>query len=126
MDHPRVLVVDDDSSIRRLVSKVLQLAEYTVEEAVDGADAIEKVDARPYDAMVLDLMMPRVDGFSVLEHLHDAKNALAGRTVVMTAYPRIADQRLDESCVVLRKPFNLEQLVAALRRCVTVPGLAQT
>ena len=70
---PRVLVADDETSIRTLVSKVLKRAGFEPVEAFDGQDAIEHLDREQYDVLVLDLMMPRVDGFGVVEHLIETK-----------------------------------------------------
>ena len=71
----RVLVVDDDVSIRVLVSRVLSRAAYEVEVARDGAEAIEMLARNHYSAIVLDLMMPRVDGVGVVKYLteHDSE-----------------------------------------------------
>lgn len=121
----RVLVADDDEPIRKLVSKVLQRNGFTVDAAVDGQDAIERLSAGRFDALVLDLMMPRVDGVGVLNYMSEHNPEMVGRTVVVTAYPRTAQQfDLEAVCEVIRKPFDVAQLIAAVRACAASAAAA--
>ena len=62
----KVLVVDDDDAIRTMVERVLKREQYDVESARDGYEAIEKLNRNDYATVLLDLMMPRVDGHGVL------------------------------------------------------------
>lgn len=117
MPGTRVLVAEDESSIRTLVSKFLQKKGYDVVTASDGADAVTKLDAERFDVVLLDIMMPRIDGFGVMAHLRETQPALAARVVVMTAFPRTAMGRLGDSCRILSKPFDLEELTSALIAC---------
>jgi CheY-like chemotaxis protein len=115
----RVLVADDEASIRVLIARVLSRHGYEVVEAEDGQDAIDKLQAGTYDALVLDLMMPRVDGFGVLDHLIRNRPDMMERTVVATAYPRTAvRERLHQVCQVISKPFEIEALLASVAECV--------
>jgi two-component system cell cycle response regulator CpdR len=110
---PRVLVADDEDSIRMLLTRALKRAGFDPVEATDGQEAIEKVDAEPFDAIVLDLMMPRVDGFGVVQHLIDTHPKMVEKTVVVTAFPRAAaTERLHHVCSVLSKPFEMADLIA--------------
>ena len=88
-------------------------------EASDGQEAIEQIDAqRPFDAIVLDLMMPRVDGFGVVQHLIDTNPDMMERTIVMTAYPRTAArERLHHLCSIVSKPFEVQELISLVRDC---------
>jgi DNA-binding NtrC family response regulator len=114
----RVLVADDEASIRDLVCRILARAGFTPEPATDGQDAIEKLDASNFDAVVLDLMMPRVDGFGVLQHIQEHHPGMVAKTLVMTAFPRTAArERLDQVCRVVAKPFELPQLISAVTDC---------
>ena len=63
----RILVVEDDADVRYVVSDALQDAGYVVATAVDGTDALDQIDEHPPDAILLDLMMPSMDGWSFLE-----------------------------------------------------------
>jgi CheY-like chemotaxis protein len=116
--EPRVLVVDDDAAIRTLVGRVLDRAGFTPVSAVDGQDAIEQLDGTKFDAMVLDLMMPRVDGFGVVDHLIDTQPHMMEKTVVMTAFPKAAaKERLHHLCSIISKPFEVTELIALVRDC---------
>ncbi len=69
-----VLVVDDTAVLRKIIKFNLQKAGYTVEEAVDGYDGLEKVKDNKPDLILLDLMMPRLDGFGFLEKIKNGEN----------------------------------------------------
>jgi CheY-like chemotaxis protein len=116
----RVLVTDDDAGIRRLLVTVLIRAGYLVDSASDGAEAIEKVSNTDYNAILLDLMMPRVNGFEVVEHLERTQPGLARHCViVLTAASNQDLTRLDTPTVfrVMRKPFEMSELLSVLRDC---------
>jgi DNA-binding response OmpR family regulator len=116
---PRVLVADDEDSIRTLVSRMLRRSGFQTVEAKDGQDAIEQLETGPFDAILLDLMMPRVDGFGVVQHLIETRPRMMEKTVVMTAFPRTAaKERLHHLCSILSKPFEMEELIARVRECV--------
>src|SRR6266699_758623 len=83
----RVLVVDDDESIRLLIHRLLARSGFAVETASDGGVALDMISKDGYDALVLDLMMPHIDGFTVLRQLIETNPELVSRTVVATAYP---------------------------------------
>ena len=115
----RVLVVDDEETIRVLIQRLLSKHGFSVETAQDGAVAIEKIAHEKFDAVVLDLMMPRIDGFTVLRQLIQMNPDLVSRTVVATAYPKdVANRHLNEVCQVIIKPFDTGQLVQAVQECV--------
>lgn len=115
----RVLVVDDDESIRRLIERLLLRHGFSVDTAVDGGVALEKVERQSYDVMVLDLMMPRVDGFAVIRRLVDTNPGLVTRTVVATAFPRdVTHSQLAEVCRVIVKPFDTTELLDAVNECL--------
>ena len=115
----RVLVVDDEEPIRILIQRLLSKHGFSVETAPDGAAAIDKIAQEDFDAIVLDLMMPRVDGYTVLRQLIASNPQLVSRTVVATAYPRdAANRQLTEVCQVIIKPFDTSELVEAVQECV--------
>ena len=114
----RVLVADDEDSIRTLVSRMLRRAGFDPVEASDGQHAIECLDADRFDAVVLDLMMPRVDGFGVVEHLIATQPAMIEKTIIMTAFPKTAaKERLHHLCCIVSKPFDVEELVQLVTEC---------
>jgi DNA-binding response OmpR family regulator len=106
----RVLVVDDDAPIRALVSKIVERAGLAVDCARDGVEAIAKIDANDYAVLVVDLMMPKIDGYAVVNHLRNRQKQPA--IIVITAGDSGAIRQLDGSLVhsVVRKPFDIDEL----------------
>jgi len=112
----RILVVDDDRAVRESLRRSLTFNGYTVDLAVDGLNALEKVaESRP-DAVVLDVMMPRLDGLEVCRRLRSAGDDLP--ILVLTARDSVSERvaGLDAGADdYLPKPFALEELLARLR-----------
>jgi len=106
-----VLIVDDDEAIRTLVVRLFARRGDAVQSAADGAAAIACLEAHRFDLLVLDLMMPRTDGFGVLSYL--AARPDRPRIIVMTAaVPALVDQvPTDLVAGVIAKPFNLAALL---------------
>lgn len=107
----RVLVVDDEPAIRALVAKIVDRAGYPVDTARDGAEAIDMLATQQYAVAVLDLMMPNIDGYALIEHM---KEHVANRPaiIVISAGDSASLRRLDGSVVhsILRKPFDIDVL----------------
>jgi DNA-binding NtrC family response regulator len=113
-----VLIVDDDDAIRTLVERVLRREKFIVESARDGHEAIEKLSRNDYATVLLDLMMPRVDGLGVLRFLETERPQCAKKVIVMTANLHGAAEAARARAVrVLSKPFDIRQLVAHVREC---------
>jgi len=112
----RILVVDDDRAVRESLRRSLQFNGYQVETAGDGMQALESVTATRPDAMVLDVMMPRLDGLEVCRRLRSTGDDLP--ILVLTARDAVSDRvsGLDAGADdYLPKPFALEELLARLR-----------
>jgi CheY-like chemotaxis protein len=118
-EKPRVLVVDDDRAIRVLVGKIVERAGFPVDTVADGAEAIEKIRTTQYAVCVIDLMMPNVSGYDIVDFIAEHCGADRPAVIVITA---IADSsaivRLDGRIVhsVVRKPFDISvlgELIAA-------------
>lgn len=107
----RVLVVDDEPAIRALVTKIVERAGHPVVSARDGAEAIEKLESEDYAVVVLDLMMPNVDGYGLIEYIKSS-NRRRPAIIVISAGDTAALRRLDGSVVhsILRKPFDIDVL----------------
>ena len=107
----RVLVVDDEPSIRLLVQRALELHGFEVGVAADGEEALRKLDESTFDLIILDLMMPRLDGFDVIEKL-DGRSA-PPKVLIMTAASPSVLRELPEERVksILAKPFEIHDLV---------------
>ena len=119
-DEPaRVLVVDDEASIRELLSKTLALAEYEVDTARDGRAAIERLRLGHYDLLIADLKMPGIDGLSLIR---EAKRLKADLPVIIitgfsTESSAIEAVNLGVSGY-LTKPFRVPQVLAAAARAL--------
>lgn len=112
----RALVVDDDPSIRGLVSVLLRHEDFIADVAADGAEAIEKMEATHFEVVVLDLMMPRVNGHEVIDHLKRAHPEMLSRVIVLSAAPT-REVRSEPVFAVLSKPFDLSQFMRTVSDC---------
>lgn len=115
-----VLVVEDDPAIRRLVSMVLLRQGYRVDVAADGLEAVLKLGVSEYDVIVLDLMMPNLDGFTFLSTLA-ANDPGRLRKVIVTsaASPAVIRERMEGSpFFMLPKPFDITELIDQVRTCI--------
>jgi two-component system response regulator ResD len=114
---PKVLVVEDDDAIRALLLAALRREPFDVHAAVNGAEAIELVRASEYAVILLDLMMPALNGVEFLQLFHEM--APESRTVifVMTAFDDTMVRHVAPNLVhgIVRKPFDVPQLVAMVR-----------
>jgi two-component system, OmpR family, response regulator MprA len=122
----RVLVVDDEPAVRDALSRALRLEGYDVELAADGREALDGWDAAAPDAVVLDVLMPRLDGLEVCRR----RRAGEDRTpvLVLTARDAVADRvrGLDAGADdYLVKPFALEELLARLRALLRRTGAGE-
>ncbi len=112
----RILVVDDERALRGSVRRALALEGYTVAEAESGQQALDELKARTMDAVVLDVLMPGVDGLEVCRRLRAAGDRVP--ILMLTAREGVADRvaGLDAGADdYLVKPFALEELLARLR-----------
>ena len=105
----RVLVVDDEPAIRALVTKIIQRAGFPVESAIDGAEAIARLAKEDFAVVVVDLMMPNVDGHGVIAWLKERGGPRPAIIVISAADPNSLRQ-LDGSMVhsIIRKPFDID------------------
>ncbi len=116
---PRALIVDDDDPIRAMLETIVGQQGFIVDTARDGAEAIRKIDQQDYNVVLLDLMMPNVDGYDVLRHMRASKPDLVRSTIVATAVPEREVRRhlLDPVFKVHFKPFELPSLIADIQSC---------
>ena len=125
MPPARILVVDDDRLLRQMVRDLLEGADCTVTEAVDGPDGLAQAAALQPDLILLDLMMPGMDGYTVCRTLQAEPTTRAIPVIFLTASP---DPALNHhayaagavACVT--KPFRREALLAVVR--TTLAGVA--
>ncbi len=113
-------MVEDDPAIRRLVTMVLKRHGYVVDCAADGLEAVLKLGLIDYDAIVLDLMMPQLDGFEFLKTFADNEPERLRKVIVTSAAsPAVIRERMEgEPFRVLPKPFDISDLLAVVRGCI--------
>jgi len=112
----RVLVVDDEPKLSALIARALREEGHAADVAANGTDALWMAQAAPYDAIVLDVMLPEVDGFEVLRRLRERE--VWTPVLMLTARDAIVDRvdGLDAGADdYLTKPFSFDELLARLR-----------
>ena len=123
LEGMRVLVVEDDAKLREILVQALSEQGMAVESAAEGSRGLEMGLSRPYDAVVLDVMLPKLDGFAVLERLRRA--GVAAPVILLTARAAVDDRvkGLDLGADdYLAKPFEVQELLARLRALLRRPG----
>jgi DNA-binding response OmpR family regulator len=113
----KLLVVDDEESVRSLICRILSDSGYDVESAVDGKDALQKIAKRRPDLIVLDLMMPELDGWGVVDALRKAGDPPP--VLMLTArsdYDTFARAVREGVTAFISKPFRLQELLSATRK----------
>ncbi|HYU25156.1 MAG TPA: response regulator [Thermoanaerobaculia bacterium] len=120
-----VLVVEDDDATQQFLRVMLRRHDATVEAVFDGQTAIERLRSGEFDTVILDIMLPKMNGFQVAQVIH----ALEPRPklIVLSGVARYFRDRFPEGTVLLQKPFEIDQLEAALNvgRASARPGPAQ-
>ena len=112
MEKPFVLLADDNEATCTLIAALLA-SDFVVDVAADGGEAIEKLKKREYAAILVDLLMPVVDGYAVLDDIRDQRPDLLRRTIIVTASLSARQmQRVREYDVyaIVAKPFEVDVL----------------
>jgi two-component system, OmpR family, response regulator len=115
----RVLVIEDEPDLLSVLAQSLRETGYAVDTAADGAEGLFKAEGGQYDALVLDLMIPRLDGWGVLKALRCTGNTVP--VLVLTARDALSDRVRGLDCGAddyLTKPFELAELFARLRAII--------
>jgi excisionase family DNA binding protein len=121
-DRRRVLVVDDEETVRNLVAKTLEGADYDVDVAVDGASALERLQDNDYDLLITDLKMPGMDGLTVIR---EARRRTRGMPIII-----ITGNSTEASAIeainlgvsgYLTKPFRLPRILQVAKRALGEP-----
>ena len=122
IEKPYVLFVDDNEATCTLVTALLH-RDFEVEAVTDAREAIENLRTRHYAAILLDLRMPNVDGFAVLDFLKEHSPEAIKRVLIVTASVRdtdLARARDYDIHGVILKPFEVETLLATVKRCANL------
>ena len=120
----RVLVVDDEASIRDLLSKTLALAEYDVDTAADASTALGRVRASEYDLLIADLRMPGMDGLTLIRQVKRIRAELP--VIIITGFSTESSAIEAVNLGVagyLRKPFRVPEVLAAAAKALGTPAL---
>lgn len=123
----RALIVEDDPAIRRLVEKLLRRHDFEIEIATDGVTAMETLQTSSFSVIVLDLMVPRANGFEVIEFLK--REGIRTPVAVVSAVSQQALTQLDLDVVklVISKPFDVDEFTrAVIALCAESGGPAVT
>src|SRR3954447_24037582 len=115
----RVRVVEDEEPIRMMLAKVVERQNLSVDTARDGAEAIERIDKDGYSLVILDLMMPRVDGFAVLRYMQQHHPDMVKCTIIASAVPENEILKKFDGNVfrIHAKPFDMAHLIDDIRKC---------
>ncbi|NUN96157.1 MAG: HDOD domain-containing protein [Candidatus Omnitrophica bacterium] len=112
----RLLLVDDEAQLSDLIRDYLLSAGYVIDQAIDGVEALELMSTRNYDALVMDIRMPRKDGLEVLEELQETTPGIPTLIITGLATHEELEQAIQFGAnKVLRKPFQLDELLSSIR-----------
>ena len=114
----RLLVVDDDRAIRKLLERIARRAGFEADGAKDGVEALEMLDRADYDVALIELMMPRLSGYELVQRVSTRKKRPI--VIVATALTNGDLASVDDTLVrhVIRKPFDVNAVIAALTDAV--------
>jgi DNA-binding response OmpR family regulator len=119
----RALIVEDDPAIRKLVEKLLSRKQMDIEIAPDGRTAIEKLQGGPFSVLVLDLMVPEVNGFEVIEYIKQQGLKIPVAVVSAVSQQALTQLDLDIVKLVISKPFDVDEFTKAiLTLCAETAG----
>lgn len=113
----KILIVDDDQELRSALAEILQEAGYLTDEASSGGESLNKIRSADFDIMVLDMMMPGMDGMEVLSEVKKARPKM--KVIMMTAFATVnnaVDAVKKGASDYLCKPFKIEEILAVIRR----------
>lgn len=120
-----ILVVEDDALLNELVCAYVQIAGYSATPALDGTTALRQAALRPPDLVLLDLMLPDIDGFEVCRRLKGDAETSSVPVVMLTAMDREESRQeglASGAVAYMTKPFNPEDLLAAIKQHATGQG----
>jgi CheY-like chemotaxis protein len=123
IEQQRVLVVDDDAEVRRILVNALRQKSLIIDEAANGREAIELLREHAYCVVLLDILMPDVNGFGVLAAI-DEESLNAPVVLVISGAERNVLDRLDAKRIhgIVRKPFDPREVAAVVAACADIRG----
>lgn len=119
-EHRNVLVVEDDPEINALVGAYAQICGFQYRHAYDGMTALDEAKREPPSAVILDLMLPDVDGYEVCRRMRREPSTTNTPIIILSALGAEKDREMGRACGAnehLTKPFDPDQLMKTLRDC---------
>jgi CheY-like chemotaxis protein len=116
------LIAEDDEALRRMMITLLRPFDLEIDEARDGLEAVQRLRDHPYDVVIVDLMMPRADGYAVIRYLEEMQPQM--RAIVTSAARGEELRAIARSSVVrgvISKPFDITAFSNRVRECITSP-----
>lgn len=120
----KLLIIDDEPTFIEVLRAHLEFKGYDVDSASSGEEALTKIAYQDFDVVLLDIMMPNIDGYQFMQHLRAEPRTRELPVIVMTAVPRFrGEKRMDGFKVAgyLEKPFEHAELLALIERCLASP-----
>ena len=113
----RLLIIDDEANMRHMLATVLKKADYQVETAADGSEGLEMIEQSPYDFILCDIKMPKMDG---MEFLKLSRNRIGAATVIMMSAYGSIDTAIDAmksgAYDYISKPFKSDEVYLTLKK----------
>ena len=119
----KILLVEDDRELSNVITKALSIDEYNVDNAYDGIEALDFLEISKYDLVIMDIMMPRLNGYETLKEIRRRKNNIP--VMMLTAKSLVDDKVLSLDAGAddyLTKPFQLKELLARIRALLRRKG----
>ena len=113
-ERHRALLVEDDAGIRRLVERLLERRGIEVDSATDGETALAKLGSGRYKILILDLMVPKVNGFEIIDYIKEHKLDLPVAVVSAVSQQALTKLDLDIVKAVIPKPFDVDEFTKAI------------
>jgi DNA-binding response OmpR family regulator len=110
----RALIVEDDPAIRRLVEKLLARRQVDVDSASDGRIAVQRLSENHYSVVILDLMVPELNGFELVEHIKQSGSGVPVAVVSAVSQQALTQLDLDVVKLVISKPFDVDEFTKAI------------
>ena len=122
--HRQVLIVDDDPTVRGILATALRQKSLLTDEAADGAEAIRLIRENTYSVVLLDILMPGVNGFGVLDAIHSGSAAHVPVVLVVSGADRSILEQLDSNRIhgVVKKPFDPQEIASVVAACAEIRG----
>ena len=126
-DHGHILVAEDDVVVQMVVRKILEGADYTMDLAVDGQEAVTALELKHYDLVLMDCFMPRMNGFEATEAIRNTSSPSINPEIPIIAMTGLTEEVDQQRCLdagmqrVISKPFNAQTLITEIEQCLAGP-----